>query len=175
MNGGPTPTMAPALASPAVDQGSASGLATDQRGALRPVDFPSIPNSSAPGADGSDIGAVEIQPSTSFALGRLTKNKKKGTATLEVSLGQPSLGTLTLTGKGLKAQSVAVAGQSLLTLKISAGTKKVRKALRKKGKRKIQIDVTYSPLASPASTLSLATKLVRKKHKKKHRSKHAKH
>ena len=40
--------------------GLAAGL--DQRGVLRPIDLPSIPNSTAPGADGSDIGAVELQP-----------------------------------------------------------------------------------------------------------------
>ena len=43
-NGGPTPTMAPAPDGPAIDQGAGSGLAADQRGAIRPLDFPSIPN-----------------------------------------------------------------------------------------------------------------------------------
>jgi hypothetical protein len=57
-NGGPNQTMAPSSASPVIDQGSALALATDQRGLQRPVDFASIPNA----ADGSDIGAVELQP-----------------------------------------------------------------------------------------------------------------
>jgi hypothetical protein len=57
-NGGPTETMAPSSASPVIDQGSAFGLATDQRGLPRPFDFASIPNA----ADSSDIGAVELQP-----------------------------------------------------------------------------------------------------------------
>jgi predicted outer membrane repeat protein len=60
-NGGPTPTMALAATSPAIDKGSAFGLATDQRGSPRPFDVPSIPNSAAPGADGSDMGAFEFQ------------------------------------------------------------------------------------------------------------------
>jgi hypothetical protein len=60
-NGGPAPTMAPAMGSPAVDKGSAFGLTTDERGLTRPVDLPDVPNSTAPGADGSDIGAVELQ------------------------------------------------------------------------------------------------------------------
>ena len=58
-NGGPTPTMAPAAGSPAIDAGSASGLGTDQRGDPRPVDFPALPD--AIGGDGADIGAVEVQ------------------------------------------------------------------------------------------------------------------
>ena len=61
-NGGPTKTMAPAATSPAVDTGSAFGLTTDQRGLARPTDLASVPNSGAAGADGTDMGAFELQP-----------------------------------------------------------------------------------------------------------------
>ena len=44
-----------------VNKGSAFGLTADQRGLTRPVAFPGVPNSTAVGADGSDIGAVELQ------------------------------------------------------------------------------------------------------------------
>ncbi len=57
-NGGLTPTMKPAANSPVIDAGQAF-TSTDQRGDPRPVDFPGIPN--APGGDGADIGAVEVQ------------------------------------------------------------------------------------------------------------------
>jgi hypothetical protein len=57
-NGGPTLTHALLHASPAIDQGSLGGLATDQRGAGRPMDDPTIPDA----ADGSDIGAFELEP-----------------------------------------------------------------------------------------------------------------
>ena len=56
-NGGPTPTMAPAQNSPAVDAGAAFGLTRDQRGLARPSDFPNQANA----VDGTDIGAVERQ------------------------------------------------------------------------------------------------------------------
>ena len=56
-NGGPTPTMAPAQNSPAIDAGAAFGLTRDQRGLARPSNFLDVPNA----ADGSDIGAVERQ------------------------------------------------------------------------------------------------------------------
>ena len=59
-NGGPTDTMLPADNSPVIDQGSAFGATEDQRGLPRPVDLPGYPN--APGGDGTDIGAVELQP-----------------------------------------------------------------------------------------------------------------
>lgn len=63
-NGGPTATMLPAPNSPVIDQGAGFGLRADQRGFARPVDLPAVPNSAAPGADGSDIGAVELQGSS---------------------------------------------------------------------------------------------------------------
>jgi len=56
-NGGPTWTHAPLSGSPAIDRGKSFGLATDQRGRVRPFDFTNIANA----ADGSDIGAVEVQ------------------------------------------------------------------------------------------------------------------
>lgn len=62
-NGGPTKTMEPAADSPVIDQGSAFGATVDQRGFTRPVDLPGVPNSRAVGADGTDIGAVEVQGS----------------------------------------------------------------------------------------------------------------
>jgi hypothetical protein len=166
-NGGPTPTMAPAANSPAVDQGAPFGLTADQRGVIRPIDFPTIPNSAAAGANGSDVGAVELRPSNALVLGKLKKNKKKGFATLTVDLPQPSLGTLTLQGKGLKTQTVAIAGQAELKLKVQ-GTKKEKKALRKHGKRKVTIEVTYAPTGNTAATQVRKAKLVlkHKKHKK---------
>ncbi len=165
-NGGLTQTMAPAAASPAVDQGAAFGLTTDQRAVVRPIDLPTIPNSTAAGSDGSDIGAVELQPSNAFTFGKVKKNKKKGTATLVVKLPQPSAGTLTLKGKGLKPQTIQIAGQAEVKLKIAAKSKAIKKALRKKGKRKVKADVTYTPTGNTAATQSKTTKLVKKKKKK---------
>ena len=59
-NGGPTPTMIPRPGSPVIDTGVASGLTSDQRGQPRPIDFSGLPDASS--GDGSDIGAVEVQP-----------------------------------------------------------------------------------------------------------------
>ena len=57
-NGGTTQTNALLTGSPAIDKGSAAaGITTDQRGSVRPVDVPAIPN--ATGGNGSDIGAFE--------------------------------------------------------------------------------------------------------------------
>ncbi len=56
-NGGPRPTMALLLGSPAIDKGKSFGLTVDQRGEPRPFDWPLVSN--AAGGDGSDIGAFE--------------------------------------------------------------------------------------------------------------------
>lgn len=163
-NGGPTPTMVPAATSPAVDRGLAFGLGSDQRGVVRPIDFPSIPN--AAGSDGSDVGAVELQPSNAFGFGKLKKNKKKGTATLTVNLPTPNVGVITLRGKGLKPRTKAVTGAtSTVTFVVALKSKKLKKALRKKGKRKVAISVTYSPSGNSALTKVRKAKLVRKQQK----------
>jgi hypothetical protein len=59
-NGGPTETMALPPSSPAVNKGGGS-LGLDQRGDVRPSLYPGVPLSSAPGANGADIGAYELQ------------------------------------------------------------------------------------------------------------------
>jgi hypothetical protein len=59
-NGGPTPTIALLAGSPAIDQGLGSaGETVDQRGLTRPVLIFGAPI--APGGDGTDIGAFEVQ------------------------------------------------------------------------------------------------------------------
>jgi hypothetical protein len=65
---GYTRTIALAPNSPAIDQGRSLGLTSDQRGQPRTVDNPFVP--SAPGGDGTDIGAavVPAQPCTRPAM-----------------------------------------------------------------------------------------------------------
>jgi CSLREA domain-containing protein len=56
-NGGPTKTHALLAGSPALDKGNSFSVTTDQRGLVRPSNFVGIVNA----ADGSDIGAFELQ------------------------------------------------------------------------------------------------------------------
>lgn len=64
-NGGPTQTHALLSGSPAIDKGNSFGSTTDQRGFTRPVDT-AVGN--APGGNGADIGAFELQLSATAAL-----------------------------------------------------------------------------------------------------------
>jgi parallel beta-helix repeat protein len=72
-NGGPVPTMKPAPTSPLVDQGRNSA-GHDERGFAAPFDSLLIANSKAAGANGADIGAVELQ---AFEIPPAKKCKKK--------------------------------------------------------------------------------------------------
>lgn len=80
-------------------------------------------------------------------------------------------GVLTLSGKGLKSQTAAITGQAAVALKVLTKGG-VRKALRRRGKRKVKINLTYAPTGNAAATQSRTTKLVKKKHREKHAKKH---
>ena len=72
-----------------------------------------------------------------------------------------------LSGKGLKKQTKAVTGQA--SIKLTVATKGgAAKSLRKKGKKKVKLEVTYTPTGNTAATKSRSTKLVRKHRKGKH-------
>ena len=155
-NGGPTETMAVPFSSPAVDQGIGDGLTDDQRGLTRPVDFSSIAN--APGGDGADIGAFELQASSNeFSFGRVKKNKKKGTAKLTVKVPGPGKLKLAKTKKvnGKKKQA-DTAGKVRLPIKPRG---KATKKLKGKGKAKIKAQVTYTPDGGEARTKTKKLKL----------------
>jgi hypothetical protein len=156
-NGGPTQTELPSASSPVIDKGNSFGLTSDQRGVLRPIDFPAIPNA----GDGSDIGAVELQPSNAFKLGKLKRNKKKGTAKQVVILPLPDAGTVTIKGKGLKSKTRRVTGAAKVKLPVIAKGKK-RNALNRTGKAKLKAKVTYTPTGNALKTLKRKLKLLKR-------------
>lgn len=187
-NGGPTKTMLPADASPVIDQGSSSLLPTDGRGLARPIDFAWIPNSLAIGANGADIGAVEVQslpeppscktdpslcpkpppppaPSNAFSFGWIKLNKKKGVASLQVRV--PGPGKILVLGSRTVARSSKAAPRKMtIAVKIKAKGR-AAKSLRKKGRAKVKAKVKFTPTGGTARTKSKTVKLVRKKARKK--------
>ena len=166
-NGGTVRTMLPADTSPVVNKGSSS-LTIDQRGLTRPIDFAAIPFSKAPGANGADIGAVELQytpPSNAFSFGKIKLNRKKGVATLQVKV--PGAGKVLLKGSKTVAKSSKTAkGKATIKLSVKAKGKAAR-TLKKKGKVKVKASVKFSPTGGAARTKSTSVKLVKKKNKKK--------
>jgi hypothetical protein len=105
------------------------------------------------------LDAVSIE-SNAFSLGQATRNKRKGTATLPVTV--PGAGTLALSGKGVKgtsaaSKSVAVQGGTTNLLVKAKGKK--RKKLNRKGKVKVQVTVTYTPTGIPGNSETAKLKL----------------
>jgi hypothetical protein len=159
-NGGPTPTMALPSTSPAVDKGKAFGLTSDQRGVLRPIDFPSIANAS--GGDGSDIGAFELQPSNAIKLGKLKRNRHKGTAKQVVKVPQPAAGTLTIKGKGLKTKSLKIGKKTKKKIKLPVIPKGGKRAQENStGSVSLKAKVTYKPTGNKSKTLKRKLKLLK--------------
>ena len=107
-----------------------------------------------------------IEPTNTFTLGAVTRNKKKGTATLNLTLPNP--GELTASGDGVKAAS---AGGAVISKSVGAGPAqllikakgKKKKKLSTTGKVKLNVTVTYTPTGGDSSTQSVTVKL-KKKH-----------
>jgi hypothetical protein len=107
-----------------------------------------------PGASGRSVNvSAVISPSNIFTLGAVTRNKKKGTATITVSL--PNEGELAASGKGVTATLLGPPNQRLL---IRARGKK-KKTLNETGKVKLTVAVTYTPTGGDSSTQSVKVKL----------------
>src|SRR4051794_16511 len=107
-----------------------------------------------------DVSAV-INPTNSFTPGAVTRNKKKGTATLAFNLPNP--GDLAGSGQGAQVASTgAVTSKAvpagIATLVVKAKGKKKRK-LNEKGKVKLNLAVTYTPTGGDPSTQSVKVKL----------------
>ncbi len=108
--------------------------------------------------------------SNAFSFGKLKRNKKKGTATLIVNV--PGPGTLTASGKGVRAAS---AGQAVTSKTVGAagGVKlvirakgKQAKTLRKTGKVKLKTKITYTPTGGGSASRSTKLKLQLKRKKR---------
>jgi hypothetical protein len=98
---------------------------------------------------------------STFTIDRLSRNRKKGTAKLTVSV--PGPGVLALGGHGVKpvrGKPVAAAGRVHLLVK-AKGSKK--RKLKKSGKVKVRLSIAYTPTGGTPASQSLKVKLKRKR------------
>ena len=112
-------------------------------------------------------------PDNSFDLGKPTVNKKKGTASIDVTV--PGAGELTLSGNGLVPQRAVrpsrlanakpVVGPSTVTLSVKAKGK-AKKKLKKKGKATVEATITFTPTGGTASSQTETVKLKKKRPKR---------
>jgi hypothetical protein len=93
-----------------------------------------------------------------LTLGNAKKNKKKGTAKLSAEVG--CAGALELGGKGLKPAERQASGAGEVNLPVKANGNK--KKLRKKGKAKVEAQVTSTPTSGTPTTEDKKVKLIKK-------------
>jgi len=106
-----------------------------------------------------------VSPSNAFTLGAITRNNKKGTATITMNVPNP--GELTASGNGVQAAS---AGRALISKSVAAGQAqllirakgKKKQKLNEAGKVKLSVAVTYTPTGGDPATQTKKLKLKKK-------------
>jgi YVTN family beta-propeller protein len=102
---------------------------------------------------------LSVKAPNNFKFGKLTRNKKKGTAKLRIKL--PSPGKIALSGKKVKPVRRSAKQASTITLNIRPKPK-AKKQLAKKGSAKIRIKVKFTPTGGKARTKGKTVKLIKK-------------
>jgi hypothetical protein len=108
--------------------------------------------------DRLNVSAV-LEPSNAFSLGTVTRNRKKGTASLAITTPNP--GTLAVGGKGATAK-VAAADATVpagpVRVKVRAKGKRAA-TLNQTGKVKLNLSITFTPTSGAPGTQQLKVKL----------------
>jgi hypothetical protein len=103
----------------------------------------------------ADLSTANGCPSNQFNIGKKKANKKKGTATISVTV--PGPGKLKLAGKGLKGQSPGNVSNKAKLKVIPTG--KTKKKLNQKGKAKVKAKITFTPTGGLPATQATNVKL----------------
>ena len=113
----------------------------------------------AVGRTGTSAGTIQVKARNFFTIGKLKRNRKKGTATLAVTIPEP--GTLVASAKGVKKATVRSAKGSTVRIPLKAAGKGLKR-LKRKGKLKFRLKVTYSPVGGDANTQQRRLRLDKK-------------
>jgi hypothetical protein len=105
--------------------------------------------------------SAELQPSNAFTIKATRRNKKKGKATITVSLAGP--GTVVVAGKGVKRRrgSLPTPAGGLLKLKVIAKGKSASR-LAERGSARVTPTITFTPTGGDPATQSEKLRLVKK-------------
>lgn len=103
---------------------------------------------------------------SSFALGAVTRNVRKGTAT--VGFTAPGPGAVNLSGKGLRPASVNLPAATSATLPVR-GNRQLRKRLKRRGKAPVTVQLGFVPQGGGAEGLAEEPITLQRKVKKKRR------
>ena len=108
--------------------------------------------------DPTDPDPPATPPSNDFTIGKLTKNRDRGTATLALTV--PGPGTVAVESPKLKEQTAPVAGAGEVSVKLKADGNAKQK-LKNKGKLKAAAEISFTPTGGVAASQDKRVKLVR--------------
>ncbi|MGA8217623.1 MAG: hypothetical protein WB771_03575 [Solirubrobacterales bacterium] len=109
--------------------------------------------------------SAELVPDNSFTLSGITRDRKRGIATITATTSNP--GAVAIAGKRMKKRppkNLGVAGRVSFTV-VAAG--KARHRLKRKGRLVVPLLVTYFPTAGEPSTQAINVKLKKIRKRKK--------
>lgn len=98
-------------------------------------------------------------PSNEFTLGKAKLDRRKGTALLPVTL--PGAGTVELSGDSVRSVRGQALGAGEMRLQVKARGK-AKRALTKRGKATVEVEVTFTPTGGQAHTVGSRVRLVRR-------------
>jgi hypothetical protein len=105
----------------------------------------------AGGTTTTATGLTLVKARNDITVGKLSRNRRVGTATLELTVPEP--GTAVVTGKGIKKATVRFEKGGTLKASLRPDAKG-RKGLNKKGRLKAKLRISYSPVGGDANTIS---------------------
>jgi hypothetical protein len=97
-------------------------------------------------------------PSNAFTVGKLSRNRDRGTGMLPVTVAGP--GSVTLASSKLKPQAIVATGAGEVAVPVKAAGDAKRK-LRRTGKLKTLVSLTFTPSGGSAAAQESRVKLVR--------------
>lgn len=116
----------------------------------------------AAGTAASGAGTIQVLPSNEFSLGRVSLNRRRGTGALLATV--PGPGLLSLSGKGARKATVQAQRASQISIPIRAAGGALKR-LRRRGRAKLALTVSFTPIGGLSLAMQRSVKLVKKMHR----------
>ena len=141
------------------DGATASGNAVSHAYAKPGVYLVEVTATDGAGASDTATGRIEIGPRRDFHIGKLKRNRRKGTAMLPVTVGGP--GRVVLSGARLKKAVVVARAEGVVLVPVRARGRGLA-VLARRGKLTTRARVAFDPDGGAGSTRAIGLKLIEK-------------
>jgi PKD repeat protein len=141
------------------DGGTATGGAVSHAYAAPGLYGVRVTATDSVGRTATSAGTILVKARNFFTIGKLKRNRRRGTATLEVSIPEP--GTLVASTRGIRKATVKAAQGGTVKVPLKAAGKGLRK-LNEKGSLRFRLKVAYSPVGGDTSTQERRLRLEKK-------------